>query len=455
MSSKSKADDMIANKQFLQNLFNSIMSDPLPKIKKTLSESLDIYNQQYKSPTDPPLSLKALINDFKDGKGRNTLHFASSRGDKEIFCYLIENGADIQIKDSEGNPAIFIATQHSNFHLIKFIVEEMKFDITMKRQNGVTVLHIAASSGSIEMINYFLTNGCLLEDLSDFGTPLDWSVSYNHLDSVKLLISKGANLLGGSKKNKELPPPIIMAINLQYNDIAKYLIEFSYETIWCRDKSNWSTLHVASEVGNSVIIDKIIERIVTKEGPEKVKEFCDYVVNETTALDLAYQYEKWECVCILRVWTSKKNNKWEDLKQKEPSKEKPARDKEKANEKKVEGNKFFEEGKYVEALEKYSEAIELDDENSACYTNKAGCYIKLQDYQNALKLSQIAKKIDPKWIKSYFREGEAYLMMKEYGDAAASFWEGLNLEPSNKVFKDAFDHAIKCGKEQHKKAMGN
>jgi len=451
MAEKTKGDDLMSNRKFIENIFNSIMSDNLSLIKKTLQQSIDIYNKQYKSSSDPPLLLNSLINDFKDGKGRNTLHFAASRGDKAIFQYLVESGADLNVKDSEDNTAFFIATQHSNFPLIKYMVEELKQDPKSKRKNGVSALHLAASIGNLEMIDYFLTFGCSLEDLSDFGTPLDWSVSYNHLDSVKLLVSKGADLLGGSKVNKELPPPLIMAINLQYNEIGKFFIEHSYEVIWCKDKANWSILHVASEVGNAFIIEKIIEIVHKKEGTQKVKELCDYTVDQTTALDLAYKHEKWECASLLRIWSTRKNDNdnFEEIKKKEEKK--TQRNKEKANEIKLEGNKLFEEGKYADALQKYNEALDYDDENPALYTNKAGCYVKLLDFQNALKMSQIAKKMDPKWIRSYFREGEAYLLMKEYGEAAASFWEGWNLEPANMVFKDAFENAVKLGKALNKK----
>ena len=452
MVEKSKGDDILANKKFLENIFNSIMSDPLISIKKTLEKSVETYNKQFNAPTDPPIVLKSLINDFKDGKGRNALHFASSRGDKDIFKYLIDNGGDIILRDDEDNTPLFIATQHSNLELIKYIIDDLKDDITTKRQNGVSVLHLAASVGFIDMINYFLEKGCLLEGQSDLGTPLDWAIIYNHINAIKLLVCRGANLLGGSKFNKQLPPPIIMAINLHYNDIAIYLIDSSYEVIWHQDKENWSILHVASEVGNSVIIEKIINAIDKNEGQAKITQFCDYAINETTALDLAYQNEKWECVCILRMWTTKAlENAYYDLKEKQAEPQIKERNIEKANEKKQEGNKLFIAGNYAEALDKYSEAIDYDDQNAILYSNKAGCYIQLKDYQNALKFSQIAKKIDPKWAKAYFREGEAYLNLNEYGNAAASFWEGLNLEPTNNGFREAFNHAVKCGKAYYKK----
>ena len=84
----------------------------------------------------------------------------------------------------------------------------------------------------------------------------------------------------------------------------------------------------------------------------------------------------------------------------------------KAQEIKAIGNELFEKGEYSAALEKYQEALNFDPLNVALYTNSAGCYVKLKDFQKALEASQKAKKIDPKWLKAYFHEGEAYLHLK-------------------------------------------
>ena len=443
----SKAEDTLANRQFLEKIFQTILKDSLEVIKETLNSSLTLYNAQYKYEKDPLILLKSLINDFKDAKARNLLHFAASRGDILIFKYLLENGADISSKDSEGNTVLFIAAQHENIQLFKYLIEELKMDPLSKRDNNVTCLHLAGSMGNIEIIEYLLTKQANLEDLSSYGTVLDWAVSSNQITLVKYLIAKNVNLLGGSSINKNLPPPIIMAINLQYNEIALILIEKDYKLIYCKDQAQWSIFHVACEVGNTFICEKIIEILINQESKEKAVAFCDYSVEGKTALDIAYQYEKWDCVSLLRLWTTKPYSKQSSMvKQGDKKSENPM----KAQEIKAIGNELFEKGEYSAALEKYQEALNFDPLNVALYTNSAGCYVKLKDFQKALEASQKAKKIDPKWLKAYFREGEAFLHLKEYGDAAASFWEGLNLEPKNKVFKDAFENAVKLGKEQHK-----
>lgn len=47
----------------------------------------------------------------------------------------------------------------------------------------------------------------------------------------------------------------------------------------------------------------------------------------------------------------------------------------------------------------------------------------------------MAINIKPDWSKSHFREAEAYLKMKNYCEAAGSFWEACKIEPENKTFK--------------------
>ena len=42
--------------------------------------------------------------------------------------------------------------------------------------------------------------------------------------------------------------------------------------------------------------------------------------------------------------------------------------------------------------------------------------------------------------------GEAFMALQHYGDAAASFWEGLMLDSGNKEMKNKFDHALATGK---------
>lgn len=52
--------------------------------------------------------MQHMINSVKDGNSRSSLHFAASRGDIEIFDYIISLGADPTLVDAEKNTPFFI-----------------------------------------------------------------------------------------------------------------------------------------------------------------------------------------------------------------------------------------------------------------------------------------------------------------------------------------------------------
>jgi len=63
-----------------------------------------------------------------------------------------------------------------------------------------------------------------------------------------------------------------------------------------------------------------------------------------------------------------------------------------------------------------------------CTLTKPLVYFSLA---NILEAAQIAKSLDPYWMRAYLRESQAE-GLKEYGDGAASYIEALKLDPSNK-----------------------
>ena len=59
------------------------------------------------------------------------------------------------------------------------------------------------------------------------------------------------------------------------------------------------------------------------------------------------------------------------------------------------GNKLFKEGRYLQAIVQYSNAIQVDKNNAIFYSNRAQCYSKFGEFENALTDFQQASTLDP------------------------------------------------------------
>jgi stress-induced-phosphoprotein 1 len=83
-------------------------------------------------------------------------------------------------------------------------------------------------------------------------------------------------------------------------------------------------------------------------------------------------------------------------------------------------------------LSEYDEGIKRNPNSVAIYSNRSATYLKLMEFNSALKDAEKCLALDPNFVKAYARKGVCHHMMKEYHKAMKAFEEGLKLDPSNK-----------------------
>ena len=91
---------------------------------------------------------------------------------------------------------------------------------------------------------------------------------------------------------------------------------------------------------------------------------------------------------------------------------------------KSEGNTFFQNNKFMEALQKYSAAINLKVEtknNAVYYSNRSFVNLKLENYGSAFEDANMSIKINPEFYKAYYRRASAYLCLEKYAEALKDF----------------------------------
>lgn len=107
------------------------------------------------------------------------------------------------------------------------------------------------------MIEYMLSIGAKIEEPSTFGFPINWAAGYNHIETVKYLLEKGASA-DGDKKGV-IPSPLILSVDYGKKDLFDLLISKGAD-VNVTDPSNWSVLHLCAEKGNIEFMRTLLEK---------------------------------------------------------------------------------------------------------------------------------------------------------------------------------------------------
>ena len=129
---------------------------------------------------------------LKDAVGRTPLHIAAEKGDIRTAMFLIENGADVNGTDTNGNtPLIFIINKTGNLEIAKRFVEKGAAVNTQNR-TGETALMYAAWLGYTDIVEFLLESHAdpTLKNRRD-ETALTLAESKGHSEIVQML--KAAN----------------------------------------------------------------------------------------------------------------------------------------------------------------------------------------------------------------------------------------------------------------------
>ena len=133
---------------------------------------------------------------------------------------------------------------------------------------------------------------------------------------------------------------------------------------------------------------------------------------------------------------------------------------------KAEGNTLFREKQFALAAEKYTAALGVAPEDdkvvrTALFSNRecfscgffcfllfvidrdaisvgAFCQLKIENYGLALSDAKEALNIDPKFVKAYYRRGEAHFALGKYKEARMDFKKVTQLKPSDRDGREMF-----------------
>ena len=221
----------------------------------------------------------------RNGKRTTLLHNAAKIGFKELVQQLINNGANVVIRDvRKFTPLHYAAT--------KEVAALLMLDINARTAHGNTPLHLAVQDNRPEIASFLITNGAKVNVKNNHGwTPLDIYVFDNlsinqprlepgaesfisdnhipnqpqpslpyivaglkHQDTLALLISKHPDVNSEYKYGNTL---LHIAVSLKLKDVTKQLIAKG-AFVNAKNKSSQTPLDLAVDRGSQDIAELLI-----------------------------------------------------------------------------------------------------------------------------------------------------------------------------------------------------
>lgn len=138
----------------------------------------------------------------KDSDGSTALMWAAWRNELDAAKLLIQSGADVNAKDGKAVTALMYASEKNSHHVAKLLIEKGA-DINEKNHKGETALMWAAWRDSPDVTTLLLEQGADVNVKDNNGwTALIYALTHSSLDVVKLMIEKGADVNAKNKAGK-------------------------------------------------------------------------------------------------------------------------------------------------------------------------------------------------------------------------------------------------------------
>jgi ankyrin repeat protein len=182
--------------------------------------------------------------------------------DKDIFKFLVEKGADVNLPDKQGLCALHFVALRGERELADLLISKGADINSNKNVGGATPLGIAVSRGHKDIVELLIAKGAQLNLKDKRGnTPLLRAMSAGQQDIIKLLLTKGASV--HEKDSMGSTPLLLAALNGQ-KDLVELFISHG-ANVNAKNSIGGTPVSVAAREGHQEIVDLLIAKGAKKE----------------------------------------------------------------------------------------------------------------------------------------------------------------------------------------------
>jgi ankyrin repeat protein len=184
----------------------------------------------------------------RDTSGRTALHYAVEYGHEDVVELLIANGADMNVKDKDGNAPGHVALGENNRPILELLIA-----------NGANLdfIHLSAYQGDLDKVRSFIEEGADVNAADFYGaTPLHYAAVRGNKEVVELLISRGVQ---ANTRDKNGITPQHFAAGEGHKDIVQILIangaDVNVKDIW-----GGPPLNYAADEGREAVVRLLLAK---------------------------------------------------------------------------------------------------------------------------------------------------------------------------------------------------
>ncbi len=161
------------------------------------------------------LSADTNLLEKRDKYQRTALHSAARFGAFSAAEFLLDQGADVNVRDESGNTPLHLASIFRHAEIVDLLIQQ-KVDVNILNAEGQPPLYLASLYGNPETIQLLLANGAKIDAIDDDGnTPLHIAVLYRHPENLVEILKVNPDI---HAINKEGYTPLHLAVRRPDNE---------------------------------------------------------------------------------------------------------------------------------------------------------------------------------------------------------------------------------------------
>ncbi|KAM3318539.1 hypothetical protein ACQJBY_035977 [Aegilops geniculata] len=388
---------------------------------------------------------KRLVRDLDKGRGRPrevveaakdqglvALHFAAGKGRLRVCRYLVEElGVDVDAVDDGGRTPLLVALIHGSTNTASYLLDHGA-DPGKADDKGFAPLHHAAKADR-KMTELLLAKGVSVDPVSSEGTPLYAAALEGHDEIMQILLENNAD------SNKKLPgidTLLLVAISAPSLKCVKLLVEAGADV----NDGILAPLVIAAEMkGSTACLKLLLEAGADPNVPDPFGRFpIELAALSGTREGVEILFPVTSCIPTVHDWSvdgiilharvSMKQGAHSNVRTIEQFK--------------LLGVESLKRNDYFTAATLYSAAMEYDRHDATLLSDRSFCWLCIGDGHKALQDGLACREMRPGWPKACHRQGEALMLLKDYGGACDAFLDAAKLDPGSPEIEAALREAM-------------